>query len=102
MEGRLPCHLLYSQIWIVQQQIMTTKAKQNPYLIFAPFLVFYLLICAFFHKDKLQGDEGRYLEFAHNLLHGYYSPPSPRQSLWSGPGYPILLMPFVGLGLPLV
>lgn len=40
--------------------------------------------------------------FAQNLLHGFYSPPAPDINLWNGPGYPIVLMPFVGLHLPLI
>lgn len=45
----------------------------------------------------LFGDEWRYLYYADNLLHGFYSPPA-RVFLWNGPGYPILLMPFVRAG----
>ena len=42
-------------------------------------------------------DECRYISFAENLLNGFYSPPSPNINLWSGPGFPILLMPLVSL-----
>lgn len=40
-------------------------------------------------------DECRYINFSRNLLEGFYSPPAPEINLWSGPGYPIFLMPFV-------
>lgn len=40
------------------------------------------------------GDEWRYLYYANNLLHGYFSP-HDRVVIWNGPGYPALLMPFV-------
>jgi 4-amino-4-deoxy-L-arabinose transferase-like glycosyltransferase len=50
----------------------------------------------------MQGDESGYINFANNLLQGFYSPPAPDINLWWGPGYPILLMPFVGAGLPLI
>jgi 4-amino-4-deoxy-L-arabinose transferase-like glycosyltransferase len=55
-----------------------------------------------FHTNSNEGDEGRYLMFAQNLLHGFYSPPAPDINLWNGPGYPIVIMPFVGLHLPLI
>src|SRR5690349_1086566 len=42
------------------------------------------------------GDEWRYLYYADNLLHGFYSP-HDRVFLWNGPGYPLLLAPFVGI-----
>jgi 4-amino-4-deoxy-L-arabinose transferase-like glycosyltransferase len=50
----------------------------------------------------MEGDESGYIYFANNLLQGFYSPPAPDINLWWGPGYPILLMPFVALGLPLI
>ena len=46
------------------------------------------------------GDEQRYFYFANNLCHGFYSP--AQLNLWNGPGYPILLMPFVFLKVPLI
>jgi len=75
---------------------------KSPCLFFLPFLLFLLLFVFLFHTDALEGDEGRYLMFADNLLHGFYSPPAPDINLWNGPGYPIILMPFVGLRLPLI
>jgi 4-amino-4-deoxy-L-arabinose transferase-like glycosyltransferase len=48
------------------------------------------------------GDEVRYLGFAMNILHGFYSPPAPDIYLTNGPGYPILIVPFLALNLPLV
>jgi len=49
----------------------------------------------------MEGDEGRYYMYANNLLHGFYSPKG-EVYLWNGPGYPIILMPFVALKLPLI
>lgn len=40
------------------------------------------------------GDEWRYLYQADNLLHGFFSP-RDRVFLWNGPGYPLLITPFV-------
>lgn len=42
-------------------------------------------------------DECRYISFAENLLNGFYSPPAPNINLWSGPGFPIILMPLVSI-----
>ncbi|MSO45621.1 MAG: hypothetical protein EXQ59_02475 [Acidobacteria bacterium] len=42
----------------------------------------------------LFGDEWRYIFYANNLLHGYFSP-TDRIFLWNGPAYPLLLAPFV-------
>jgi len=42
-------------------------------------------------------DECRYISFAENLLNGFYSPSAPNINLWSGPGFPIILMPLVSL-----
>lgn len=74
----------------------------SPFLIFIPFLLFYLFIIARFHSNTLVGDEPRYLYFANNLMQGFYSTPAPDINLWNGPGYPILLMPFVAFNIPSV
>jgi hypothetical protein len=51
--------------------------------------------------DSFVGDEARYLMFADNLAHGFYSPVN-NINLWNGPGYPFILTPFVLLKLPLL
>jgi 4-amino-4-deoxy-L-arabinose transferase-like glycosyltransferase len=59
----------------------------------APLLLLYLGIAAAgWGRPPIQ-DETRYLGFADNLTHGFYSPRDAVQ-LWSGPGYPLLLAPF--------
>jgi len=55
----------------------------------------YIIITVVFSKVILIGDESRYLMFAENITRGYYSQPPPNISLWNGPGYPLLLVPFV-------
>ena len=55
------------------------------------------------------GDESGYLRLANNLSHGRYLVGRPDQvasaghypDLWFGPGLPIVLVPFVALGVPL-
>ncbi|MEZ4883420.1 MAG: hypothetical protein R3E32_01695 [Chitinophagales bacterium] len=76
--------------------------KLNAYLQYLPFLLLYTTLVLLLHEDSFSGDEGRYYQFAENLTHGFYSPKSPDFNLWNGPGYPIFLMPFVYLGLPLL
>lgn len=73
---------------------------QNVYFKFLPFLFLYLLNCCLFSQNNFIGDEFRYVSFANNLLHGFYSSPYPNINLWNGPGYPVILMPFVFFKLP--
>ncbi len=79
---------------------MNKKLIRNPWLLFSPFLFCYAY---FIIKNKwptLYGDEIRYVDFAHNLLHGFYSPAAPHINLWNGPGYPFVLVPFIALHIP--
>ena len=59
----------------------------------------YILIVLLANSNDFIGDEGRYVMYAKNLLKGYFSS-KDTVYLWSGPGYPIILMPFVKLKLP--
>lgn len=68
-------------------------------IIFLPLLLGYILIVLIAHTGNFEGDEGRYIMYADNLLKGYYSPKG-EVFLWNGPGYPIILMPFIKLKLP--
>lgn len=76
------------------------KMTDRPFLVCLPFLLLYAVIVLMGHKDLMEGDEGRYYAYAQNLLHGYYSPPG-EVYLWNGPGYPLLLAPFIAAGFPL-
>jgi hypothetical protein len=68
--------------------------KKEYWIRFLPFLLLYSIIVLILQKKQLEGDEGRYIMYAENLLHGYYSPKN-EVFIWNGPGYPILLMPFL-------
>lgn len=71
--------------------------------IFLPLLLLYLAIILLAYHHNLQDDEVRYVTFARNLSQGFYSP-ADNINLWSGPGYPLLLLPLVILkldGLPI-
>ena len=47
------------------------------------------------------GDEPRYLQYAQNLLNGYFSPKG-QVDLWSGPGYPLFIAAFMKMGLQVI
>lgn len=78
------------------------KIFGNPFLLFLPFLILFIIYVLAFPTNGQRGDEARYLMFAHNILNGFYSPPAPYINLTNGPGYPLILVPFLGLGLPLI
>lgn len=77
------------------------KLSANPWFCFLPFLLIYTALAALGHRDVMEGDEGRYFMFAQNLTQGYYSPRG-ELNLWNGPGYPLVLVPFVFMKTPLV
>lgn len=83
-------------------KIKGPNEKYNPYLLFSPFLIVYIAVILIFSKIENTGDEIRYITYAHNLIHGYFSPPYPYIDLGNGPGYPMILMPFIALKLPLI
>ena len=64
-----------------------------------PLLALYATIALLDRQREFVGDEGAYLRLATNLTHGYYSP-AGEVDLWWGPGYPIVLVPFVLLKTP--
>lgn len=78
------------------------RLTRNPYLLFFPFLLVYIFVVLLLQNNVFWGDELSYLNQAQNLLHGFYSPPAPNIELRNGPGYPIIILPFVALNVPLV
>jgi len=81
---------------------MIKKLTRSPWFIFLPFLFFYVYLVIINKWPKLYGDEIRYVDFAHNLIHGYYSPSPPHINLWNGPGYPFILVPFIAVHIPVL
>jgi len=75
---------------------------ERPFLLFSPFLVFSVALVMIFYSPSLIGDEDKYLNYAKNIIHGYYSPPAPNIYLAVGPGYPLVIVPFVALKVPLI
>ncbi len=66
---------------------------------FVPLLLLYIILVIVFSSGTFQGDEYGYIRCANRLVEGHFSPRDDVQ-LWWGPGYPIVLTPFVLLGLP--
>ena len=83
-------------------QLKNHKLTQNPFLLFLPFLILYVLVILIFAKPNNIGDEGRYLMYAQNLIHGFYTRPAPYLDLGNGPGYSLIILPLVALKLPLI
>jgi hypothetical protein len=59
----------------------------------------YLFLILRFGGAKINGDETRYLAYAENLSQGFYTP-TDDPHLRNGPGYPLVLTPFVAMGAP--
>lgn len=79
-----------------------TRITRNPFILFLPFFVIYSICVFLLQHHELWGDEIRHFGQAQNLLHGFYSPPPPNIDLGNGPGYPLLLVPFLALHIPLI
>ncbi len=62
-------------------------------------LFLYLFIILAASNNVLWSDENQYVMFAKNLTHGYYASEGDI-FLWNGPGYPLILAPFILLNLP--
>ena len=85
----------------MSSSIKDNRITKNTFLLFSPFLILFIILVLIFPTNGITGDEDVYLGFAKNLVHGFYSPPSPDIGLTKGPGYPLLLAPFVAFHLPL-
>jgi 4-amino-4-deoxy-L-arabinose transferase-like glycosyltransferase len=83
-------------------ELKNFNVARNPFLMFLPFLVLYVVIILILAKDVNDGDEGRYIMYAQNLTHGFYTLPPPNLDLGNGPGYPLIITPFIALKLPLI
>lgn len=80
------------------------KFLNNPFILFMPFLFLSIFIIIIFDNAILSGDERNYLIFARKLQYGYDSIPSPNIFLFLGvgPGYPLIILPFIAMHLPLI
>jgi 4-amino-4-deoxy-L-arabinose transferase-like glycosyltransferase len=72
---------------------------KRPWVRLLPVLALHALVILAFARGPLAGDEKRYVGLARNLLSGFYIEPGTLK-LWSGPGYPLVLVPFLWAGVP--
>jgi 4-amino-4-deoxy-L-arabinose transferase-like glycosyltransferase len=77
-----------------------SKLITKPFVLFAPFLILYIIVIIVFRASVMKGDESRYLIYAQYMINGFI-PKSEIgfDTLANGPGYSIFLVPFVGLGV---
>lgn len=80
---------------------MQEKPFLRPLLSFLPLLVIYTVIVLLFSSNELRPDENRYLEYATNLTQGFYAD-TDNPEIWSGPGYPLVITPFVLAKAPFI
>src|SRR6185437_1775700 len=78
------------------------RLTRNPFILFLPFLIIYIVFVLLMYSPVNSGDEPRYLRFANNLLNGFYSQAGANVNLTNGPGYPLLLVLFLLFHLPKV
>jgi len=64
-------------------------------------MALYIAVILIFSSVGLEGDEDRHLRYATNLTHGYYTD-ADNPELLNGPGYPMILAPFIALNLQLL
>ncbi len=74
---------------------------ERPAISLLPVFFLCVAVVLLFSADALEGDEGRYIDYARNMLQGFYTPRDDI-NLISGPGYPFILMPLVLLDLGLI
>lgn len=84
-------------------KVKSLQITKNPFLLFAPFLLLYIFLIIKFHPDVTLGDQTRYLIYAKYMVTGSLPPNEPDfDILGNGPGYSLILAPFVALNLPLI
>ena len=72
------------------------KSLFKTILPFLPLLGFYIVLVLVFSTDDLVGDEFRHVYYADNIVHGFYTN-ADNPELINGPGYPLVLAPFLGM-----
>ena len=68
---------------------------------FLPVLAFHVFLVIFWGNNSPFGDETRYLTYANNLTNGFFVI-GDNPIIHSGPGYPLVIAPFIALGIPLM
>lgn len=75
--------------------------SSRPFKKLWPLLALYIIIVLVFSTDTLFGDELRHVDYATNLSNGYFAETDNPQ-LRNGPGYPLVLAPFVAFNIGLL
>jgi len=73
--------------------------KKHGWTLVILLLVYFVLIAS--SNQSLEGDEFRYLRYASDMVEGSYTDAN-NPDLTNGPGYPIVLLPFVAFNIPLL
>lgn len=63
------------------------------------FLLHFIFIFIVAENNYDHGDENRYFCYAHNIVNGYYTD-AENPDIINGPGYPLILAPFILLHIP--
>ena len=75
--------------------MLLKKLFSNRFFLLSPILFIYSFVIIYVGRDEPVGDGYRYWKYAGNLLNGYFGESDLKPGfLWSGPGYPIFLLPF--------
>ena len=80
---------------------MNRTSSRSGLLLFLPLMVLYIAVVLIFSSAGLEGDENRHMRYATNLTHGYYTDAN-NPELRNGPGYPMVLAPFIALNSELL
>lgn len=80
---------------------MTKHTFPKEALLYLPLLLIYIIIVLVFSSDILIGDESRHFNYALNLTNGYYVE-AENPNFRNGPGYPLVLAPFIAVGCSLL
>ncbi|WP_276168402.1 hypothetical protein [Zobellia alginiliquefaciens] len=66
-----------------------------------PLLGVYIIVVLLFSNNDFFGDESRHYHYAQNITKGFYES-SDNPSFRNGPGYPMILAPFIAIGTDLI
>lgn len=75
------------------------STRRLEFLLFAGVLALYAVVTLVANRPDQIWDEGRYLQYATHLTQGAYATPE-KPDIVNGPGYPLVLAPFVHLKAP--
>ena len=82
---------------------MRKLSNINPFLLFLPFLVLYTAIVLVNPPTGQYGDEGRYIMYARFMIDRFLPPTDlDFDHLGNGPGYSIILIPFIAFRIPML